>query len=313
MFKKIFILVSVMIFACLNPVFAQTEETLKNITQMRQNYVQVLQDGQPIGTGSIINIDNKKYIITCFHVVAEAIKNKEIIEIRFFNQETATAKIFKIDPLRDMVLLGPFSELPIESKGIFLSDFVNSKDITYGTNLYKIGTPNGEFCIISAATYSGKAFFSQMNYSRFNSLTITSPVSYFGDSGGIVFNEGGQYIGMCFAVMFINYKNGILMPIGMISVNPAERVKESITFMFSKIQNTSSAHIKGAKIVGIACWLLRANIIGLMPDDSILEIESAPVDDADFINNIIRSFDKGDEIKMKIKRNGKIMDVKVKI
>ncbi len=165
------------------------------------------------GAGSGVIISEDGYILTCAHVIDGA--SKITVELR--NGETAVAQL--VGSYTD----GDIAVIKIDKTGLLAAEIADSDQILQGETCYAVGNPEGRFSgsisdgIISALdrTISVQIEEAGQNNNRGNSLydmfyggsytttrtiqlnvlQMTAAVSP-GNSGGALFNDRGQLIGI---------------------------------------------------------------------------------------------------------------------
>ena len=165
------------------------------------------------GAGSGVIISEDGYILTCAHVIDGA--SKITVELR--NGETAVAQLV------GSYTNGDIAVIKIDKTGLLAAEIADSDQILQGETCYAVGNPEGRFSgsisdgIISALdrTISVQIEDSRQNNNRGNSLydmfyggnytttrtirlnvlQMTAAVSP-GNSGGALFNDRGQLIGI---------------------------------------------------------------------------------------------------------------------
>ena len=164
------------------------------------------------GAGSGVIISEDGYILTCAHVIDGA--SKITVELR--NGETAVAQL--VGSYTD----GDIAVIKIEKTGLLAAEIADSDQILQGETCYAVGNPEGRFSgsisdgIISALDRTitvqveeanqnnrGNSLYDMFyggNYTttrniQLNVLQMTAAVSP-GNSGGALFNDRGQLIGI---------------------------------------------------------------------------------------------------------------------
>ena len=165
------------------------------------------------GAGSGVIISEDGYILTCAHVIDGA--SKITVELR--SGETAVAQL--VGSYSD----GDIAVIKIDKTGLLAAEIADSDQILQGETCYAVGNPEGRFSgsisdgIISALDRTisvqiedssknnnrGNSLYDMFyggNYTttrtiRLNVLQMTAAVSP-GNSGGALFNDRGQLIGI---------------------------------------------------------------------------------------------------------------------
>ena len=160
------------------------------------------------GAGSGVIISEDGYILTCAHVIDGASK----VTVELQDGETATAKVV------GSYTNGDIAVIKIEKAGLTPAAIADSDSVKQGETCYAVGNPEGRFSgsisdgIVSAldrtisiqvesSGRTGNSLYDMFyggNYTRniqLNVLQMTAAVSP-GNSGGALFNDRGQLIGI---------------------------------------------------------------------------------------------------------------------
>ena len=137
-------------------------------------------DGDSVGTGFMID---ERHIVTVAHVIEGA--TSILVEV---NGDLAEAVIVGFDKERDIALLR--SDIPLGDQTFELQDI----DYTTGDEVSAIGFPRGLDASLTTGVISNQEVeFDSMPFSRF--IQVDAPLNP-GNSGGPVFNEAGDVIGI---------------------------------------------------------------------------------------------------------------------
>lgn len=134
-----------------------------------------IQTNKVQGSGIVLSEDG--LIATNFHVIENASTAQMV-----FNDGTiysGSVTVVGLDPQADIALL------QIDKKG--LHPVTTSNSITVGEKVTAIGSPQGKRNVSSTGTVNG--------YTQ-DIISMTAPIAH-GSSGGGLFNEKGEVIGMC--------------------------------------------------------------------------------------------------------------------
>lgn len=144
------------------------------------------------GSGYIYTADG--YVITNNHVVAQADPNH--IEVLTFDGVRHKATLVGTSPAADVAVLkiAPFS-------GIETITFANSDTCAFGDPVFAIGAPRALEFSVSQGIVSNPERFDRRWRHRFGDVSIlpilqTDAALNPGNSGGALFNEAGEVIGM---------------------------------------------------------------------------------------------------------------------
>lgn len=149
------------------------------IDRSERSCVTVLTDD---GHGSGVIIDPEGYVLSAYHVVHGATH----IEVLFSNGLRQNASIIVSDPESDMVLLD------ISGSGYAPAPVLTGGDVRQGDDVITIGTPADPLLgqSISKGVVSGKRKIDELDYIQ-TDLAVNP-----GNSGGPLFNERGEVIGI---------------------------------------------------------------------------------------------------------------------
>lgn len=139
--------------------------------------------GNLVGFGSGFNIHEEGVVVTNLHVI---FSGASYIEIKFPKHGTYDeVQILGFsDTESDLALLG------FEGKGLPTVNFREPAPVTTGDKIYTIGSPEGFVNTLSEGMVSGVRDIEGASF-----LQITAPISE-GSSGGPVFNEKGEVVGV---------------------------------------------------------------------------------------------------------------------
>lgn len=284
-----------------------------NWPDMNKNYVQIFVIAGAghggIGSGFVFRDANgQRLIMTNFHVVRNDHNDTQTVVVRFFDQSTATATIFKIDPLYDLAVLRA-NALPNSIRGFDLAtDAADVNNFNYGRKVYKIGSPLGQFDMPGSGYFCYWDQCDQINFPFVNYLVVKIDCN-FGDSGCSVFDEYNKLVGICFAGSFYTV---LYLPQNIMRVMPTAVITQRFVWMMARQQNGvldaefvsfERQAVNGAERDGGLVVLRSTNVI-LRSGDAILRVQDAKVNDIVLFNSIIKSFNIGDTIKLRIVRNG---------
>ena len=265
------------------------------------------------GSGFIISKDG--FVVTNNHVVEEA----ETIKITLSNDEVYDAEVIGLDPRMDLALL------KIESKeGFSFVSFGNSKESKVGEWVVAIGNPFGLGGTVTAGIISalGRNIGSGP-YDRF--IQTDAPINK-GNSGGPLFNMSGEVIGV--NTMIYSQTGG---SVGIGFSIPSELVIPVIDqlkkfgetrrgWLGVMIQNVTEELAKDMDLEEARGALIQqvvedgpADKAGIEEGDVIISYNKEDINDMRDLTTKVANTDIGKNIKIKVIRFGKIIDLKVKI
>ncbi len=133
------------------------------------------------GSGSVISSDG--YILTNYHVIAEI---KDNIEVVFSNGKTLKAKIARTDREIDAAIL------KVDTTGLFTTTLAPNYKIEVGEKIHTIATPQN-VALINTVSFGYVSALRNIGFIRY----IQSDGNFLrGTSGGPLFNQNGQQIGI---------------------------------------------------------------------------------------------------------------------
>jgi serine protease Do len=281
-----------------------------------------------IGGGSGFIVSEDGYILTCNHVVADTEANYTVI---LDPEHKFEAKVLARDPLIDVAVL------KIEGKNFPYLELGDSNKVELGETVIAVGNPLGEFeDTISAGIVSGLSrkitAYGGMPFkaTSLRGLIQTDAAINPGNSGGPLVNMEAKAIGINTAMVMGAENIGFAIPI-----NYAKATLEEVK-KYGKIQrpflgiryiilNKEIAKIQKIP-VDYGALILRetlgepavikgsaADEAGLKEYDIILEIDNERVTEENTIADILQKHKVGDEINLKVFREGKKIELKAKL
>lgn len=278
------------------------------------------------GSGFIVSPDG--YIITSQHVVADLEADYTVI---LEPQKKYPAKVISRDPISDIAIL------KINAKNLPYLELGDSDKIELGEQVVAVGNALGEFHdTVSAGIISGMSraitAFSGFNaqVAELRGLIQTDAAINPGNSGGPLVNMEGKVIGINTAMVVGAQNIGFAIPI-----NYAKRDLEEV-MKYGKIRrpflgiryiviNKELAKVHklpvdyGALIVreslGESAVVKgsAADKAGLKEYDIILELNGEKITEKEPLANLLQKYKIGQEISLKVLREGKEINLKVKL
>ncbi|GJL92788.1 Do family serine endopeptidase [Hyphococcus sp.] len=265
------------------------------------------------GSGFFIDLDG--HIVTNNHVVEDADK----VQIRLANGDEIDAEVVGTDPLTDLAVLKVAPQ-----KGQSYVEFADDVNLRVGDWVLAVGNPFGLGGTVTSGIVSAIGGQNRENqYLDF--IQIDAPINR-GNSGGPTFDLKGRVVGVNTAIFS---PNGGSVGIGF--AIPARVAKETVAQLMANgsvtrgwlgIQlqevTTEIAAALGLKERG---GVLVADVIdgtpaqksGLMDGDVILGIAGEDVSTTNELSRRVASYQPGKEVDLKIQREGKIRNLKVKL
>lgn len=281
-----------------------------------------------IGGGSGFIVSPNGYILTCNHVVGDPEADYTVI---LDPKHKYKAKILEKDPLIDVAIL------KIEEKNLPYLELGDSLKIDLGETVVAIGNPLGEFeDTLSAGIVSGLSrkitAYGGMPFkaTSLRGLIQTDAAINPGNSGGPLVNMEGKVIGINTAMVMGAQNIGFAIPINYAKKDLEEvmkygKIKKPFLGVRYFILNEEIAKINklpvnyGALIVreslGESAVLKgsAADKAGLKEYDIILEMDGKKISEEAPLADILQQHKIGDEILLKILREEKEINLKVKL
>jgi len=281
-----------------------------------------------IGGGSGFIVSPEGYILTSAHVVGDAEAEYTIV---VEPTKKYPAKIVSRDPISDIAVL------KIEAEHLPYLELGDSDKIELGEEVVAVGNALGEFHdTVSAGIVSGMSrsitAFSGLTArsAQLRGLIQTDAAINPGNSGGPLVNIEGKVIGINTAVVMGAQNIGFAIPINYAKKDLEEvrkygKIKRPFLGIRYIVLNGEIAKLhklpkdygalviretlgESAVVKGSA-----ADKAGLKEYDLILECQREKVTEKNPLANILQKFKIGDEISLKVLREGKEINLKVKL
>jgi len=281
-----------------------------------------------IGGGSGFIVSSDGYIMTCSHVVGDPEADYTVI---LDPKHKYPAKILAKDSLIDIAIL------KIDGKNLPYLELGDSSQIELGETVVAIGNPLGEFeDTLSAGIISGlsrkiTAYGGlPMRATSLRGLIQTDAAINPGNSGGPLVNIEGKPIGINTAIVMGAQNIGFAIPI-----NYARKTLEEV-LKYGKIQRpflgiryfVLNKEISQANKLPVdyGALIVRENLgekaivknsaadkAGLKEYDIILELNGEKINEENPLADTLQKYKIGEEISLKILREGKEMNAKLKL
>ncbi|TDI91224.1 MAG: Do family serine endopeptidase [Caldithrix sp.] len=272
-----------------------------------------------LGSGIIISADG--YILTNYHVIKDADQLNVIIDKKEY-----VARVVGSDPETDIAVVH------IDAQNLPTIRFGDSDKLEVGELVLAIGSPfdlslqhTVTSGIISAKGRSNLSLGANLTYQDF---IQTDAAINPGNSGGALVNIRGELIGINTAIYAGN--GGGNVGIGFaIPISLAKEVMDDLISGGRVVRgylgvgvNTPDAELSEAlklKVVGGGAVIVElvqgtpAHKAGLKKYDVIIEVEGKKIQDHQMLTNLIASFNPGDEVTLKIIRDGKVAHKTVRL
>jgi len=298
-------------------------EITYNVTSSFSIFGQFQSTSTATAAGSGIIISEDGYILTNNHVVDSASSNSYYqlseatsVKVKLYNNDTTyDAEIIGKDSKTDLAII------KIDAKDLVAAEFADSDSVKVGEFAMAVGNPLGLESSITCGVVS--AVNREVSDSDGNTYTCiqTDAAINSGNSGGALVNSEGKVIGvntlklsgdsiegMGFAIPInstiditkdlIKHKKVLRPYIGITGIDLDEKTAKAnnlVVGIYVKAIDDFSAAEKAELKVG----------------DVIIEAEGKKITTMDELNDIKNTQKIGDEIKLKINRNGKEIEITV--
>jgi Do/DeqQ family serine protease len=269
---------------------------------------------QSLGSGVVVDAA-KGYILTNNHVIEHA----DVIRVTLRNGQTHEAKLIGTDPESDVAVI------QIEAKDLAALPLADSSQVRVGDFVVAIGNPFGlgqtvTSGIVSATGRSG------LGIQGFEDFIQTDASINPGNSGGALVNLNGELVGLNTAILSRSGGNigiGFAIPINMardimqqlVAFGKVERGRlgaqaQDLTPELAQAFNIT--YRQGAVVTQVE-GDSAADRAGLRVGDIVTEINDKPVRDAATLRNSIGLLRVGQEVKLKVLREGKTKTLVAKV
>lgn len=276
------------------------------------------------GSGFIITSDG--YIVTNYHVIEKAYEEGYDVSVILYNGESYPAEIVGVEDENDIAVL------KIEATGLSAATLGSSSDMMVGETVYAIGNPLGElnFSMTGGMVSALDRNITTYDYTENGQPVSTSTNNMFqfdaavneGNSGGPVYNDRGQVIGIVTA----KYQDSGVEGLGF--AIPIDDVVDIIDDLMNKGYVTGKAYfgitvntvdstvaqyynmVEGAYVYSVADGSC-CDKAGLKVEDIITAINDTEITSAADLINAKRDYSAGDTVTLKVYRDGEYMDIQV--
>ena len=269
------------------------------------------------GTGFIITSDG--YIMTNYHVIESAQKSEHKIQVLFKDKSSFEAKIVGFDEDNDVAVL------KIDASDLSPVSIGNSDDIAVGDSVFAIGNLLGEldFSMTSGRVSAlDRSITIERNGTAINMFQFDAAINS-GNSGGPVYNESGEVIGIATAKVGSSGVEGLgfAIPIN----DAADIANELITkgyvsgkaYMGVNIDNRYTSVYaqyysmpEGAYVYNVESGGC-AEKSGLAAGDIITKVGSEAIGGYSDLNAAIKSFKAGESTEIVVYRGGEYVTLRI--
>jgi len=271
-----------------------------------------------VGSGSGVLFNSDGYIVTNNHVI----DNASDIEVILHDNRTYKATVVGADPNTDLAVI------QIKEENLPYLPFVNSDEVKVGQWVLAVGNPFSLNSTVTAGIVSAKGRSINILRERFavESFIQTDAAINPGNSGGALVNLAGGLVGINTAIAsptgsYSGY--GFAVPSNIVSKVVEDllefgQVQRGILGVMIRSVDGNLAREKSLALnAGVFVDSLLENSAageaGVKPGDVIIAAEGMPTRTASKLQEVIALRRPGDEISLKVNRDGKELDFAVEL
>ncbi len=315
-------------------VYKNVNRSVVNITTIEVSYDFFFEPVGRQGTGSGSVLNKKGYILTNFHVVDGA----DSIQVTLYDHSTHKANIVGVDRVNDIAVL----KIETSPKKLFPIVLGDSKHLKVGQKVYAIGNPFGLTGTMTSGIISslGRTIKSRSGF-LIDDVIQTDAAINPGNSGGPLLDSSGRMIGMNTSIFttsggsigigfaipvntikrivsdLIKYGRVLRPWIGIHGVDINEDLADILGLpvdegvLVSYVDRGSSAYFAGIRggdrYVKIGFYRI---VVG---GDIIVAIDGKEVSDMETLSSILLNKRPGDVVDVLLYREGKKIQIKMKL
>lgn len=300
--------------------FEQVAETISPSLVTIQSKQEVVSRGRNgfrprgfnLGLGSGLIISSDGYIVTNAHVIEQAAE----IAVSLSDGQTVNAEIVGTDEKTDIAVIR------IKKEGLQASKLGDSDKVRVGEFVIAAGNPFGLSASITSGIVSAKGR-GNVGITDYEDFIQTDASINQGNSGGPLVNLDGEVIGINTAMLGRNGNIGIgfAIPINLVKDivddlrDDGEVTRGFLGVRISEITSeyASELGVQGGIFISSVYRDSPAMGAGLEPGDLITHLNDQPVQELSKFRLQIASFRPAEFVLLKVVRNKKEVDVKVKL
>ncbi|MFP4496795.1 MAG: trypsin-like peptidase domain-containing protein [Vulcanimicrobiota bacterium] len=271
------------------------------------------------GSGSGIIISEDGLILTNQHVIegADQITVKIGDEANGDKEKLYRAKVIGSDRLTDIAII------KIEAENLPAAKLGDSDRAQIGEWVVAVGNPYGyEHTVTVGVLSARRRDLSDMGREYPNLLQTDAAINP-GNSGGPLANLKGEIIGVNTAVHRTGQGIGFAIPINQVKkikdqlIGNGKVVRPFIGIQMMEMDEAKANYLNMPEVAGVLIYRTVKNSpaqkAGLARGDVILEIDGKKVNSSKELQEIIRSYDIGDTVNIKVWRKDSRRDFQLKI
>ena len=272
------------------------------------------QRSQAAGSGVIVDAD-KGTVITNYHVI----KGADEIKVSLTDGRSLTAKLVGADPEVDIAVLD------VDAKDLTALKMADSEEIRVGDFVVAIGNPFGLGQTVTTGVVSalGRSGLGIEGYENF--IQTDASINP-GNSGGALVDLRGQLVGINTAIIAPaggNVGIGFAIPLNMV-MNSVNQIRENgevkrgqlgvvIQDLTPDLAEAFDLKGKQGVVVSEVQKGSAADDAGIEAGDVLIEMDGKPLKGAGQLRNQVGLKQIGDNVKVKLLRDGNTQEITVKI
>ena len=293
---------------------ANVNSTVGITTSIKTNYFGYETTAAASGSGFIISADG--YIITNHHVIEGANK----ITVTLYDGKTYDAELIGSDESNDIAVL------KIDADDLTPVVLGSSSDLSVGDEVVAIGNPLGELTFsLTAGVVSALDRTITTENTTMNLIQTDTAINS-GNSGGALFNMYGEVVGITNAKYSSSASSsqasidniGFAIPIDNVKSLVESIIKNGYVvkpYIGVSVSEVSSELKDYGVPAGVAIKVVNDNSpaekAGLKVNDVITEVNGKEMTSKSELIALIKASSKGDELKLKVYRNGSYTEITV--
>lgn len=272
------------------------------------------------GSGFVLTQDG--YIVTNYHVIEDAAKDSSVsIEVSFADGTKYTAKLVGGEQDNDIAVL------KIDATGLQHVTLGDSSQLVVGESVYAIGNPLGELTFTFTGGYvSAKDRSVTMSDGTVMNMLQTDTAINSGNSGGPLFNEYGQVIGIVSAKLSSS-SNSEASVEGLGFAIPINDVKDMVTSIIEHGYVTGKPNVgilmkdvpqeaqqygvpAGSEVLAVLDGS-GAGKAGLQAGDIITAVNGTAVSGSEALKAAVQDCKAGDKVTFSVYRDGDTVELEI--
>lgn len=284
------------------------------------NYFGMKSTSAVSGSGFIVTSDG--YIVTNYHVIADAYTGGYKVSVMLYNGAKYDAEIKGVEESNDIAVL------KINATGLSAATLGNSDNLQVGETIYAIGNPLGELSftmtngMVSALDRDITTQDSATGETTTNNMFQISAAVNEGNSGGPVYNTKGEVIGIVTAKYSDTGVEGLgfAIPINDVSDIVDQLIKQgyvsgksSLGITVTTVDSAVAQYynmVQGAYVYAVQSGSCSEKA-GIKVGDIITAVNDKAIASSSELSAAKKNYKAGETITLKIYREGKYQDIKV--